>query len=207
MPFSFRIWKWSLTLLAPALLHAGDGTPRYYNVSSVDASPLRDMIVEHYRSDQPGFSPVAQQIWLVSTLDPAKRHLLFTHERSASVLFSGDEKWLVINNHILSNKSILLLFRRKADLEYEQVADLTEAAWRFFDEQQRRKWKNGFDHSYVEALRWAQSEPPTLLLMLNGHADSRNYTSEWYCFYDVQGKVFSTDLDAHDRRNTVVETE
>jgi hypothetical protein len=207
MPSSFRFWTWTLSLLAPALLHAGDGVPRYYNVSSGGASPLRDMIVEHYRSDQPGFSPVAQQIWLVSTLDPARRRLLFTHERDALVLFSNDEKWLVINDHILSNQSRLLLFRRKTELEYEQVADLTEAAWHFFDEQQRHKWKNSFDHNYVEALRWAGNDPPTLLLILDGHADSRNYTSEWYCFYDVQSKAFSTDLEAHNRRSTLMETE
>src|SRR6202000_3150427 len=124
------------------------------------------------------------QIWLVSTADPGKRRLLFTHQRDATVLFSNDESWLVINNHNLSNESRLLLYRRKGPLEYEQAADLTDSAWAFFDKQNGLKAPNGFDHSYVEALRWADDSPPPLLLCLEGHSDSRNNTSEWYCLYD-----------------------
>jgi hypothetical protein len=203
MPSSF--WKWILLVTSSALLHAGDGKTRYYNAFSGDMSPQRDIAIENYRSDD--FGSPSHQIWLVSPLDPSQRRLLFTHSRHASVLFSDDEKWLVINDHEASNESRLLLYRRKADLEYEQVADLTEAAWHFFDEQQHPGGKNGFDHRYVEALRWAESDPPTLLVMLEGHIDNRNNTSEWYCFYDVEGKVFSTGLDAHNQRMTKVETE
>jgi hypothetical protein len=59
----------------------------------------------------------------------------------------------------------------------------------------------------VEALRWSDSTPPTLLLMLRGHVDSRNHTSDWYCLYDVEAKSFSTDFEAHNRKSTKVETE
>ena len=192
-------------LLFAAVIRAGDGQPRYYSVDAREVSPQRDLLVEHYRSNAPGFSPVPEQIWLVSTSDPAVRHLLFTHERSASVLFSDDEEWLVINDHHLSNESQLLLFHRKGPLDYEQVADLTEAAWHYFDEQQRAKAPNGFDHAYVEAFRWADSEPPTLLLLLDGHMNSHNYTREWYCLYDVRAKTFSLDFGAHNRHMTKLE--
>ena len=162
-------------------------------------------MVEHYRSDQPGVSPVPEQIWLVSTSDPSVRRLLFTHERDATVLFSDDEDWLVINDHCLSNESRLLLFRRKGALDYAKVADLTEAAWHYFEHQQPTKALGGFDHSYVEALRWAESDPPSLLLSLDGHLDSGHYTSEWYCLYDVKAGTFNVDFAAHNRRTTKLE--
>ncbi len=186
--------------LAALTLHAGDGIPFFDKVVANDYSPQRDILVEHY-FERNG----TDQIWLVSTADPGKRHLLFTHERNAEVLFSSDEEWLVINNHILSNESRLLLYRRKQPLEYEQVADLTETAWQFFDQSNGLKKSNGFDHSYVEALRWADDDPPTLLLCLDGHMDSRNNTSEWYCLYDVQAKRLTTDVNAHNKKNTKLE--
>lgn len=188
-----------------ATVHAGDGKPRFYSVTVEDLSPKRDLLIEHYRSDAPGFSPVPEQIWLVSTSDPSARRLLFAHERDASVLFSGDEEWLVINDHQLSNESHLLLFRRKGPLDYEQVSDLTDAAWRYFDQQQHAKAPHGFDHSYVEALRWAENDPPTLLLVLDGHLDSRNFTSEWYCLYNVRTGEFSVNFAAHNRQMTKLE--
>jgi len=189
------------------LLQAGDGRQRYYNALSGDISPKRDIAIEYYRSDGAGADTPTHQIWLVSTLDPSKRRLLFTHWRDASLLFSDDEKWLVINDRQASNESHLQLFYRKSELEYEKVTDLSEAAWHFFDEKQRHNWKDGFDHHYVEALRWSDSTPPTLLLMLRGHVDSRNHTSDWYCLYDVEAKSFSTDFEAHNRKSTKVETE
>ena len=186
----------SIILFLSAVCTAS-ASPFYDKVTSDQVSPNSDILVQHYfeRGN-------TDQIWLVSTADPSQRHLLFTHERNAEVVFSPDEKWLVINDHNLSNESRLLLYRQKALLEYEQVADLTAAAWKFFEQQNGRKAQ--FDHSYVEALRWADEDPPNLLLSLDGHMDSRNYTSEWYCFYNVQTKTFSTDLAAHNKKVTVL---
>jgi hypothetical protein len=165
-------------------------------------------LVEHHRAESTFISPVPEEIWLVSKADPAQRHLLFKHEREAEVVFSEDEKWLVINDHNLSNESRLLLFTRKASLEYVQVADLTDATWAFFAKQNGRKNPDRpFDHAYVEALRWANDDPPTLLLCLDGHLDHRNFTSEWYCLYNVQTKAFSIDFAAHNKAATALEPE
>ncbi|HEY5894645.1 MAG TPA: hypothetical protein VIT91_15595 [Chthoniobacterales bacterium] len=188
-----------LALSAACALHAA---PFYDKVLSNDFSPHTDILVQHY-FERGG----TDQIWLVSTADPSKRRLLFTHQRHAEVVFSPDQKWLVINNHCLSNKSRLLLYHQKAPLDYEQVADLTDAAWQFFDEQHGRTKPTNFDHSYIEALRWADDEPPTLLLYLDGHGDSRNHTSDWYCLYDVQAKTFSVDFVAHNKKATKLEPE
>ena len=34
--------------------------------------------------------------------------------------------------------------------------------------------------------------------------DSRHYTSEWYCFYDLQARSFSVDLSSHNRKVTTL---
>lgn len=168
-------------------------------VSKVEFSPDNDILVQTY-FEREGMA----QIWLVSSADPGRRQLLFTHYRNANVIFSPDQKWLVINDRYASNESRLLLFKQKSFLNYEQVADITKAAWEFFKKQMKTSVE--FDHSYVEALSWAEDEPPTLLLSLRGHSDSK-YTSEWYCFYDVKSKTFSVDLAAHNKRMTKIKAE
>ncbi len=179
-----------------ATAQADGPTPFYDKVTAQDYSPQSDILIEHY-FERNG----TDQIWLVSSANPSKRHLLFTHERHAEVLFSDDEKWLVINNHVLSNQSNLLLYRQKEPLKYEQVEDLTKAAWQFFDEQ-NKPGRHVFDHSYVDALQWANDEPPTLLLYLQGHMDSHNHTGPWCCLYDVAAKKFSVNFAAHNQRVT-----
>jgi len=191
-----------LIFLGGLALGVEAGTPFFDQVRSDEYSPRRDMLVQHY-FERGG----TDQIWLVSTADPGKRRLLFTHRRHAEVIFAPDEEWLVINDHCLSNESRLLLYRHKTELEYEQVADLTEEAWRFFDRQQGRTKPNPFDHAYVEALHWADDDPPTLLLSLDGHADSRNYVSDWYCLYDVRARSFSVDFAGHNRQAVKLEPE
>ncbi len=186
--------------LAVATLRAADPAPFFDKVTAETYSPKNDVLIEHcFERDG------AAQVWLVSTSDPAKRRLLFSHHRHAEVLFSPDENWLVINDHYASNESRLFLYRQRAPLDYERVADLTDAAWQFFDQRNDRKTGNGFDHSYVDAIRWGDDDPPTLLLYLRGHSDSRNNTRDWYCLYDIRTKTFSTDLDAHNQKNTKLE--
>ena len=117
------------------------------------------------------------------------------------MLFSDNEHWLVINDHYGSNASRLLLYQQRGPLDYTQVADLTGAAWEYFARRNGIK-DTGFDHAYVDALRWANDDPPTLLLRLDGHLDSHHNTGEWYCLYNIQSKTFSTDFDAHNKKNT-----
>ena len=106
-------------------------------IAAVDASaqqksPKGEIIVQGERLDDGGQkSSDTRKIWLVSATDPNKRELLFTHYRGADVVFSSDENWLAINDHLASNQSALLLYKRTAGLHYESVADLTNAAWSF----------------------------------------------------------------------------
>jgi hypothetical protein len=184
--------KRALLLLAVGILHAEEPKPSFEKITTVTHG---EVIVERYRA-----SEGTEQIWLVSTADPAKRHLLYTHHRQAEVVFSDDDTWLVINDHAGSAGSSLLLYRRKAPPVYEQVADLTHAAWKFFDEHNGLE-ANPFDHRYIDAVCWAGGDPPTLLIRLSGHEDDHSYT-RWYCLYDVRAKSFSTDLDSYNKKNT-----
>ncbi len=191
----------TILLALCTLLHvhaSQDGEIFLNSISAGPPSPLRDIITESYGDEN------STQIWLVSASDPGKRRLLFIHHRAADVIFSEDEKWLVINDRSGSSLANLLLYRRKAELEYEKVDDLTSAAWAFFE---KRQGKFHFDHSYVEALRWAETSPPVLFLCLSGHMDSRNYTSEWYCLYNISTRKFSLNFARHNRRVTAIESE
>ncbi|GEM_PF-3299000 len=208
--------KRTLLLLAVATLHAED--PKLI-FETVTAETHGDVIVERYRA-----SEGTEQIWLVATADPAKRHLLYTHHRQAEIIFSDDDKWLVINDHAGSAGSGLLLYRRKAAPVYEKVADLTNAAWKFFDtsnglkepakgksedvqrdDQQAGLEANPFDHRYIDAVCWAGEDPPTLIIRLSGHEDDHSYTRS-YCLYDVSAKSFSTDFDSYNKKSTKLDT-
>lgn len=190
-----------LFLLLAAVLIASDGkTPFFLLDAPGTPSPDRGTIVEEYRDQSSG----ERQIWLVSSSDPAKRRLLFKHYRNAEVLFSDDGEWLTINDHRASNEAVLVLYERKGPLEYVEKADLSDAAWKFFAKQNGTTL-TGFDHEYVDALRWAESSPPVLLVCLKGHADSRNHTREWYCLYDVKSGKFHTRFDEHNKAVTALE--
>jgi hypothetical protein len=210
------IMKRALLFLAVATLHAEDPKPSF---KTVTAETHGEVMVERYRA-----SEGTEQIWLVSTADPAKRHLLYTHHRQAAIIFSADHAWLVINDHAGSSGSSLLLYRRKEPLIYEQAADLTDAAWQFFDtrnglkvpakgktedmqriDRQHGLEANPFDHRYIDAVCWAGVDPPTLLICLSGHEAARSRASAWYCLYDVLTKSFTTDFDAYNKKNTKLE--
>jgi hypothetical protein len=172
-------------------------------------SPSGKIIVEHSLA-RGGNEADDHEIWLVSAEDQTKRQLLFRHHRNAEVVFSPDENWLIINNHAGSGFSGVLLYRRKAVLDYAQVADLTEAAWKFFKERNGLA-ANPFDHAYADALCWISGDPPVLLIGLGGHtsgpAGVLKGSKGWYCLYDVLAKSFSTDFDALNKKNTKLDPE
>lgn len=180
-----------ILFLAIITLHAEGPNPSFKIVAT---ATHREVIVERRRAAEG-----TEQIWLVSTTDPAKRHLLYTHHRRADVIFPDDHSWLVINDHAGSGYSGVLLYRRKNGLEYERVADLTAPAWKCFN-QRNGFTENPFDHAYAEAACWTGTDPPTLLIRLSGHTSGPNgilkQSQGWHCLYNIRTQSFSTDLDA-----------
>lgn len=193
--------KRALLFLAVATLHAQDPKPSFEKVA---AATHGDVMVERYRA-----SEGTEQIWLVSTTDPAKRHLLYTHHRQAEIIFSDDNAWLVINDHAGSAGSSSLLYRRKTAPVYEQVADLTGPAWKFFNQRNGLE-QTPFDHAYANGVCWISEDPPTLLIRLSGHVSGPSGILKgcrgWYCLYEIRNQSFSTDLDALNKTNTKLET-
>lgn len=183
--------KLALLFLAAAVLQAAEPQLIFEKVA---AEIHHNVIVERHRAAEG-----TEQIWLVSTSDPAKRHLLYTHHRRADVVFLDDQSWLVINHHAGSGYSGVLLYRRKNGLEYERVADLTAPAWKYFNQRNGFK-ETPFDHAYAGAACWTSTDPPTLLIRLSGHlsgpAGILKQSLGWHCLYNTQTQSFSTDLDA-----------
>lgn len=191
----------SLVILAACTFFARADPTNSFQLLERKTAPMSDIIVEQiFLSHSPDET---RQIWLVSASDPAKRQLLFTHARSAEVVFSPDEKWLFINNYDGSTETTILLFRKKNGLDYEYVDDLTSDAWDFFSQKNKlkeSKWEAGglLDHLYVEVVCWIDSE--MVLLRLNGHGDHSNL-DDWFCLYDISSKTFTTDFEPHNKQN------
>ena len=189
--------KLALIFLAAAILHAEEPELIF---GKVTAEMHHNVMVERHRAAEG-----TQQLWLVSTTDPAKRHLLYTHHRWAEVIFSDDDEWLAINDHAGSGYSGILLYRRKNGLEYERVSNLTAPAWKYFN--QRNDFKETpFDHAYASAACWTSTDPPTLLIRLSGHlsgpAGILKQSRGWHCLYNIRTQSFSTDLDALNKTST-----
>ena len=182
---------------------AEDAAPFLEKVKAEQYSSTNRFLVEEYMYRLPQNTGYKHEIWLVLASDASKRKLLFTHERAAEVLFSEDDHWIGINNRFCSTDAGVIFFRKKNGMDFEQVDDITERSWEFFAKQ--TKSNAGFDHSYVEILRWTDSR--TVLLCLHGHGDGHRYLEDWLCLYDVNTKTFSTDLDGHNKKHTVLEDE
>ena len=199
------ITKLLFLFLTIGVLYAGDpdAPPRTIHVSINDFSPLQTFYIEQHT-----LSPnEVRQVWLVSTENPKKRNLLYTHSRSVQVLFSEDEHWLVVNDYGGSDFANVLVFRQRHGTEYKQVEDITTKAWEFLATREGRinTKQLPLDHYYAEVLRWTDDH--TFLLCLHGHLDKRNHVEDWLCFYDVNSKVFSTDLDKHNKQHTTLAPE
>jgi len=163
-------------------------------------SPCGDTVIQHCWLNTGG-----EQIWLASSTDFSKRHLLFETERNAKVLLADEEEWLALNDHWGSNGSSLILYKKLRELDYRKEIDLTGEAWDFFCKQHHIS-QTGFDHSYVEALRWIE-QPRAILLELSGHLDGKHHVESWLCIYYIDSKKFSTDLDELNKKHVTLPDE
>ena len=176
-------------------------------LSRSEPSPNRDFLEEHYmfriKGDRDSDYP--HEVWLVDATDVSKRKLLYKHGRHVELQYSEDEQWIAINDHIGSNESRVILFKRKAKLDYAQVADITDDAWAFLMKETGHKSPPSLDHSYLNVMNISGGDQPVLLLHFAGHLDRRNHVDAAFCLYDVTSKQFSTDLSAFNRKHVVQE--
>jgi hypothetical protein len=193
-----------LLLSVRPLWAAGTNSPSgRMEITMAGDSPLGTFHIEYHQPTDPNEETVGKEVWLVSSKNPKNRQLLYTYWREVEVIFSDDEKWLVVNDQPVSNISQLLLFHQQKKLEYEQTEDLTDRAWRFAASKMGRKKRPALDHEYVQGIRWTDGH--TLLVCLSGDSYRHISINNWLCFYDVATRIFSTDLDKHNQRHTTLD--
>jgi|SRR5213596_721300 len=186
--------------VAPALIVlavSAAAEPTSIDQIRTEFSPQADIVVQHCWRRAGG-----EQIWLASADDFGKRRLLFDTARSAGIMFSQDEEWLVVNDRWGSNGSSARLYKKVAPLDYREQLDLTGGAWDFFA-QHEKVAQPDFDHRYTEAIRWI-NKPAAIVLELSGHMDHNHHVDGWLCIYYIESKKFSTDLDALNKQQVTL---
>ncbi|NTV51290.1 MAG: hypothetical protein HGA69_00435 [Desulfobulbaceae bacterium] len=195
----------ALLLLIPSLARAFDDIKDdNIKLEKSEESPLGDIVVEHYenyKADDYHF----KEIWLGSKKDPKNKFLIYSHGRSAEVIFSPDEKWLIINDYLGSNASDVILFRQDNDSKYTEVknADVFNKAWALFFKQSKFLKPKEFGHQYAEAVRWA-SDSKSFLVSVWGHLDEpvkRKFISiaPWICVFEVNSMKVSLNFGLMNR--------
>ncbi|MCG6551986.1 MAG: hypothetical protein L7F77_06635 [Candidatus Magnetominusculus sp. LBB02] len=163
-------------------------------------SPLGDIIVKHFSDYEKDV--MNSEVWLYSVADPSKKAFLYSYLISARIIFSHDEKWLVLNNRYGSDGNEAILFKQVKGLKYELITSLDDLAWDFFKKTNRQYKIPIFDHSYTYAVQWS-SDSRSVMLKTFGHDDLSPKTLEpWYCIYDVTTGKMSLDLNRVFNRDT-----
>ncbi|MCG6552177.1 MAG: hypothetical protein L7F77_07605 [Candidatus Magnetominusculus sp. LBB02] len=178
----------------------GEGSPPKKHLLKEDSSPEGKIIVRHYVDSED--SSHSGDIWLYSAKDPSQKALLFSYERDADVLFSPDEKWLVINYRVRADESDALLFKRVNGLKYKETTFLNPLAWRFFKNKHKQYTLPAFNNNYVEAVQWS-SDSKSLMVQVYGHDNNSPAASEpWYCLYDLTTGKMTLDFNRVFNRDT-----
>ncbi|MBF0459080.1 MAG: hypothetical protein HQK99_14415 [Nitrospirae bacterium] len=174
-------------------------------------SPLGDIIVKHFSDDKSDI--MKSEVWLYSANNPSKKVFLYSYDIYARILFSHDEKWLVLNNMYGSSGKDAILFREVEGLKYEEIENLYDKAWELFEKTHKKykahvfkKYKRNLipfnDHSYAEAVLWS-SDSKSVLIEIYGHHDEIPVRLEpWYCIYDVTTGKMTLDFNSVFNRDT-----
>ena len=137
-----------------------------------------------------------RQIWLRDLQGENPPTLLFEHNRGADVLFSPNEKWIVINNYFDAGGTEVRLFQKTAGLNYQEMkkADATQKCWALLDRTVGRPVSKALDHSYIRAIQWA-ADSRAVLLAASGHlAGEPLRVNDWFCVFDIERLRASADM-------------
>lgn len=155
----------------------------------IDKSPSGTVLAEHFVLEAPDSRSEAplRQIWLRDTQGKNAPTLLFEHYRGADVLFSPNEKWIVINNYFDSGSTEVRLFQKTTGLNYQEMkkADATQKCWALLDRTVGRLVSKALDHSYIRAIQWAAASR-AVLLVASGHLTGEPLqVNDWFCVFDI----------------------
>ncbi|MEO5359404.1 MAG: hypothetical protein H7843_03025 [Nitrospirota bacterium] len=162
-------------------------------------SPEGNIIVRHYGES---IDDNSADIWLYSAKHPSKRAMLYSYDGDANVLFSHNEKWLVLNHRYGSDGTNAILFKKIKGLKYEQITSLNDFVWDLFKKTHKQYKIPEFDHSYTYAVFWS-SDSKSVMLRTYGHDDlSPTMLDPWFCIYDVTTGKMSLDFNRVFNRDT-----
>ncbi len=167
------------------------------NLLSTQFSPKRDIRIEQRSGGM---------IYLVSQSDEAKRYSLQkSSEDIASVLFSPDENWLVLNERAHLNDSSGQLFSRTRpdDVQYSEIASLsspnsslTESAWRFYLKEVGLPEGTLRDQVRLSTVEWKPDSSAVNLRFDSFGAEGQKIVPRPYvCVYQVSDKRFTSETD------------
>lgn len=187
-----------LLMLLPVRLPAGEPSAGM-ELQWRDVSPRGDILIEHYFNSK----NYEREVWLAPPSQPSDRVLLYKHGRSVEVLFSPDQKWLVINDFPTSTDGAPFLFRRGQGLQYSPVANanIGDKVWRFAGKWHPLILTPAFGHRYVQVLRWA-NDSKAFLVAAFGHLDSpekQRALDPWLCIFTLDDLGATLDLSLMNR--------
>ncbi len=172
----------------------------------VEHSPRGDLRVEYRRSD------AETSIWLIPKADDARRQLLYKSPRDANVLFSPDEKWLLIHNQSASSGGGTQLYRRpRDDSPYEVPANMEcfhapigDLAWRFYLGKAGLPPDTDRKQISIDGVRWQPDSSSFVLRVVSaGPGGMDTVPAAWLCRYDLATQRFQAITDPHQARDAI----
>ena len=163
-------------------------------------SPSGKIRIKHWRHDNEDDGVPLRRIALESAANPAAFSILFEHRRSADVLVSPDDQYLVVNNHPGSSGGGGQLYRQvTAEPPHYVVAagfqgegqELQDRAWAFYLTATGRKPTSDRDHVLINAKAWSpDSRTITLRIVGVGSNNDRSVPSPWESTFDIGTQQF-----------------
>ncbi len=164
-------------------------------VDRTESSPKNDLRIE-YRSGNGGSR---REIWLTSAKGAFPDQMLAPYAKIASVKFSPDEKWLVINRPELTDTTAVELLAAKTDGQFEHVPgmesgkpQLGRRAWNFFLETTGRSPDSPRDEVSIAAHNWDKySQAVSLQIENTALSINASVPGFWCCRYDPSSNTFT----------------
>lgn len=191
---------------AAALAVAAE-TPLPGTLERVEHSPRGDLRVEYRRLD------AEASVWLIPEADESRRRLLYKFQRKADVLFSPDQKWLLITDQPTNRGGGTQLYRRTRDDDnlYEVPANMEcsrepigNLAWRFYLGKAGLPSSADRNHISIDSVRWQPDSSSFVLRVASAGSDGTDTVPvAWLCRYDLGTQRFQAITDPHQVRDAI----
>ncbi len=140
-----------------------------------------------------------RQIYIWESSSPESKQLFYAFERDATLLFSPDDQWIALNDHVGSGQSEIKLFNRIQGARFKASnLDPTGKCWALLKQQTKTPYPNMLFHTYACVMNWSANSQ-VLLVSLSGHNDPKHHIDNWLCVFDTRSGKASLNLDLMNR--------